>query len=366
MLPTTASIRGISTRVDDAWRAVEADTLRSGTLLPLWHRAAWAATQPQNSSFLVDVPTPTGPKTSVVVQRDSSRSLPGHVLLRVQRFGHGWPTDTWESTIRQLSEIARSDKSVLRLNLEIFLRGDQESMREILRAKGFVPAPPRSYHHTLTLPVDQSDEVLLSTRKSLRKRLRDGEKFGVVVRALTDTQFAGALTALQQKAMERSGGSFRIPDWPAILKFSVENPALSRVIGLFPSAEEVEAQNMLGFAWGCMHGDHAEYRAAGSADLRPEHRSLSISHPLLWDLVRWTRDSGGTWFDMGGVTVSEGGDDPLAGISATKRILSDTVEEVGEEWMLEPQVWKSRLAKSLGSLAGKAASLARPRTGSAR
>jgi hypothetical protein len=356
--------RGASTRVDDGWRSVEADTLLEGTLLPLSHRAAWAQTQPKGSALLIDVSGTAGRRiTSLVAQRDRSRILPGHAFLRVQRFGYGWPMHTWAAALQRLTEIAKADSTVLRLNIEIFLRADKEKMHELLRSNGFTPVPPRSYRHTLTLPVDQPDEILLSTRKSLRKRLREVEKAGAVVRVLSEPQFATALTALQQKAMERSGGAFRIPDWPAILKFSGEQPRMSRVVGLFPSADAVAPDTMLGFAWGCMHGDHAEYRAAGSAELGPEHRGLSISHPLLWDLIRWTRENGGTWFDMGGVTLSEGGDDPLAGISAAKRVFSETVEEVGEEWMLEPHVWKSRLAKGLGSLIGKAAAFAKPQAG---
>ncbi|WP_170834945.1 GNAT family N-acetyltransferase [Terriglobus roseus] len=353
--------REASTRVDETWRAVEADTLFEGTLLPLSHRAAWAQTQPKGSVLHVDVLGPAGRRiTSLVVQRDGSRILPGHVFLRVQRFGYGWPMHTWSAAIQRLTEIAKADSKVLRLNIEIFLREDREKMHELLRANGFTSVPPRSYRHTLTLPVDQPDEALLATRKSLRKRLRDAEKAGAVIRVLTEPQFAVALTALQQKAMERSGGTFRIPDWPSILKFSEAEPGMSRVVGLFPSADAVAPDTMLGFAWGCMHGDHAEYRAAGSAELGPEHRGISISHPLLWDLVRWTRENGGTWFDMGGVTLKEGGDDPLAGISATKRVFSETVEEVGEEWMLEPHPWKSRLAKGLGRLIGKMATFTKP------
>src|SRR4051812_21321904 len=108
------SSRGILTRVDDAWRAVEAETLLSSTQLPLWHRASWAATQPQGSVFLVDIPMAAGRRTSVVVQRARSRIMPGHVVLRVQHYGHGWPVDTWDSTIGRLAEIAKADSRVLR------------------------------------------------------------------------------------------------------------------------------------------------------------------------------------------------------------------------------------------------------------
>lgn len=177
-----------------------------------------------------------------------------------------------------------------------------------------------------------------------------------MVRVLTEPRYAATLVALQQKAMERSGGNFRLPDWPAVLKFSEENPGLSRVVGLFLSPEATGPEDLLGFTWGCMHGDHAEYRASGAAELQ---RRLPISYPLVWDLILWTRDHGGTWFDMGGVSVQEGADDPFAGISSVKRVFTESVEEVGEEWALEPHVWKSRLARGLGRLVEKAVALKR-------
>lgn len=161
--------RRVSTRVDDDWRTVEAETLLAGTLLPLSHRAAWAQTQPEGSVSLVAVPSVGALTTSVVLQRDPSRILPGHYFLRVQRFGYGWPVESWETAIRVLSDVAKADSKVLRLNIEIFLRTDREKMRQILQANGFRQVPPRSYRHTLTLSVGHSDEELLATRKTLRK-----------------------------------------------------------------------------------------------------------------------------------------------------------------------------------------------------
>jgi hypothetical protein len=347
-------------RVDDEWRSVEAASLHAGTLLPLSHRSAWAKEQPEGSVFLASVPLIDASATSVVVQRDRSRVLPGHTFLRVSRFGHGWTVQEWDASLRGLKEIAGAESKVLRLSIEIFLRRDREKMQQILTNLGFQPVALRSYRHTLTLAVDQPDEELLSNRKTLKKRLREVEKAGAVLRVLTEERYAATLAALQQQAMKRSGGSFRIPDWPAVLRLSAENPHLSRVVGLFLSPDSVGPEDLLGFAWGCMNGDHAEYRAGAATDTQ---RKLSISYPLVWNLIQWTRDSGGSWFDMGGVTLQEGAEDPLAGISAMKRVFSETVEEVGEEWALEPHVWKSQLARGLGGLIAKASALTKARAG---
>jgi hypothetical protein len=345
---------------DGRWLAAETTALAAGTVLPLFHLQVWGKTQPAGTVQQVPIPeTSESPSSLVAVQRDASRILPGHSFLRVQRFGHGWPAETWEPIVEALTAIARKDSGVLRLSSEVFQRGGHDGLREVLQRNGFHKVPSRSYRHTLTLEVDQPDEALLATRKSLRQRLRGTQNAGAVVQSLTEEKYAARLIALQQEAMDRSGGTFRIQDWPALLRLSLEHPELSRIVGLFLHEDATEPADMLGFAWGCMHGDHAEYRAAGTAELKGENRSLSISHPLLWDLIRWCRQNGGTWFDMGGVTVKEDGVDPLAGISSAKKVFSQTIEEVGEEWMMEPHPIRSGIARGLGNLIAKVRSMSR-------
>jgi hypothetical protein len=344
-----SSVRNDPRQGTGDWPGLEAAALGSGAVLPLFHRHAWDQIQPEGSTLRVPVTDPSGELLSIVVlQKDRSRILPGHYFLRLPRFGYGWPRDTWAPIIDTLTALARKDSRVLRLSIEVFLRDGKTELREILKRSGFQQVPPRSYRHTLTMAVNEPDEAILATRKSLRKRLKEVEKIGAPVLALTDQQFAPRLIELQQAAMLRSGGAFRIQDWPALLRLSKEHPELSRIVGLFPSADATQPSDMLGFAWGCMHGDHAEYRAAGTAQLTGAIHRLPVSYPLLWDLLRWARESGASWFDLGGVTVDEGQEDPLAGISAFKSTFSQTLEEVGEEWMLEPHPLRSAVARRLG------------------
>lgn len=343
------------------WPEWEREVAAADTILPLVHRHAWAAAQPANSLLLLPVYDDTRKLITVVaVQRDLSRVLPGHAFLRVQRFGHGWPAETWAPAIEALAALAKRDRRVLRLSMEVFLRDGHDTMREVLRRNGFQPAPPRSYRHTLTMDLRPTEEEILTPLKSLRKRLKEVEKINAAVVPLEDGRYAERLTSLQRQAMQRSGGSFRVADWPRLLQLSAQHPELSRIVGLFPSAEETAPEQMYGFAWGCMHGDHAEYRAAGTAELSGTIHRLPVSYPLLWNLVRWAKTNGSSWMDLGGVTVQEGGDDQLAGISAFKSTFSHTLEEVGEEWMLEPHPLRSGLARGLSSLVAKMPSMRKP------
>jgi len=320
--------------------------------LPFDHHPLWLAAH-TGSAFLLPITSADESSiSSLAVQVHNSRILVGHHFLRVSRFGHGWAPGAWEKAVQTLVEHANRDHRVLRLNLELFLRSGMQEMRQILTCYGFTPVPARSYRYTLTLPITADDETMLATRKSLRKRLREAEKSVVSVVPLAGAHYADRIAELQRIAMQRSKGTFRIPDWRTILRFSADHGQLSCVVGMFPSSDRTSPEDLLGFAWGCMHGDHAEYRAAGTAEVPAELRPLSVSHPLLWHLIRWSRGNGATWFDLGGVTLQTSSADPLAGISAAKRVFSESVEEVGEEWMLEPHPWKSRIARTLSTIAG--------------
>ena len=174
-------------------------------------------------------------------------------------------------------------------------------------------------------------------------------------RPLTDPIYAERIGVLQGETLTHSGGVTERPDWRSILELSRQHPELSRIVGLFSSPEDLDPANLLGFAWGTSHGDHVEYRAAGMT--RIEGKNISVGYPLMWALILWAKQSGAAWFDMGGVTLPETPDDPLAGISDFKRMFSQVTEEVGEEWTLEPHPAKTRLANLLGKGGRQAASL---------
>ena len=189
--------------------------------------------------------------------------------------------------------------------------------------------------------------MLAALDKKARRDLREAEKAGLRIERLSTPEFADQLMRLEGEAKAHSDGSFQGQDWRSILRLSEGHPELSRVAGLFVPGDAPHAQSLVAFAWGCMHGTHGEYRAAGTA--RIEGNKLSFGSPLLWDLVLWAKRQGATWFDLGGVTLAEAGaEDPLAGISSFKRRFSREVAEVGEDWILEAHPLRSRAAALLG------------------
>ena len=60
---------------------------------------------------------------------------------------------------------------------------------------------------------------------------------------------------------------------------------------------------MAAFLWVCNHGDHVEYRAAGSTRQSDVH--IPYGYLLAWEMIQWAKGEGAEWFDMGGVTMAE-------------------------------------------------------------
>lgn len=342
------------------WLQAEEELNRAGLPMPLFHRWAWAKYNRKSRHRLLTLRTASGQVFAcAAVQMDNSRVLPWHYYLRMIRFGHGLPQAAWEPMIAALSNLAQSDARVLRLSVGVFSREHRSESAALLAQHGFQrAAQPRSYRHTLTMDMQPDEsEILNGMHKTARKNLRDAEKSTLCVRTLTDVMYAERIGSLQEESMSRTGGKHEKQDWRSILELSRVHPNLSRVVGLFSSDLELQPDALVGFGWGCMHGDHGEYHAAGTTRL-PDLK-LSLSYPLLWNLILWSRQQGASWFDLGGVTLGDSATDPLGGISDFKRYFSRVVEEVGDEWTLEPHPARIHLAELLGKAARGSADILR-------
>jgi hypothetical protein len=196
------------------------------------------------------------------------------------------------------------------------------------------------------------EQIFARLHATGRRHVRAVARAPVELRPITDPVLAPRLDALVRDAFTRTGGRYEPEDWTAIVSLSAREPHLSRVVGLFKTGSQ-GAEALLSFAWGRMHGDHADYAAGAStraADVR-----APLGYGTIWDLVRWAKREGASYFDLGGITEGRhGSDDPLGGISDFKRYFGGTVAEVGEEWMLEPNPLAARLARSLAKVAALA------------
>lgn len=335
---------------DPRAEAVERELVAAGLAVPFPARLAWARLQP--GARLVAVRRSDDPawRHALLVSSARSRALPGHRLLRAERAGACLDAAARAVALGALARLARSDARALRANVELFARdaGDRAAMGRMLAAEGFRRLEAsRAYTHTLTLPLDGDEErIFAGLHATARRHVRalGKGKFPLALREIDDPALGDRMNALLEETMARTGGTYHPVDWPAVLATTRANPGLSRVVGLFRTDVEGDAA-LLAYTWGRHHGDHAEYHV-GASTRDPAIRT-PLAYPLMWELITWARRTGARWFDLGGVTAG-GGDDPLGGISDFKRYFSERVEEVGEEWELEPHAARAALARAIG------------------
>jgi hypothetical protein len=333
----------------DHWERTLAE---AGLQLPLPQRSAWAGLQPGQDSWLLILRDREGRCCGGAgLQVTRSRALPGHLLLRCERFGPGLSAVAQQAILHGLAGLARRNPRVLRAYVETY-SPDPEQRSEVARVArelGFSQRQPsRCYEQTLLLDLKpDEDTILAGLHKTARRNLRDATKFPVEVRPITNAADFGRMNEIYQETYARTGATQEPQDWAALVDLCKREPAASRLVGLYRTDQQ-GPEALLAFAWGCGHGDHIHYSKAASTrntDLR-----VSLMYPLMWDLIRWGKSNGAGYIDFGGVTQgSLDSQDRLGGISDFKRYFSRQVVEVGAEWAYEPRALQTHAANAMSS-----------------
>jgi len=342
-------LRGLSTE-RELW---ERKLLVAGRALPLPHRSAWAAFQPPaHDDWFLTVSDPTGhPCGAATLQVASSRALPGHLLVRCERFGPGLSAGAQRAALRALVALAREQRRVLRLYVETYSIDPSEraALEAHMQTLGFTRVQQaRSYEHTLLVPLEGSVEsVFSSLHATARRHIRAADKHPVKLLPVEDPAYFARLDEISRETYARTGGRFDHPDWSGVVALCRREPTASRLVGLFRTDVEGPS-SLLAFAWGCGHGDTVQY--SRSASTRDTPLKKPLMYPVVWDLICWAKQNGARFFDFGGITVGgHGSGDPLGGISDFKRYFSERAVQVGAEWSLEPRPVQAQAAKMLGS-----------------
>jgi Acetyltransferase (GNAT) domain len=328
---------------------VERALLAAGIFLPIRHRAA-AIYAHGESGLFVAVRDSRRWIGGVFVQQRRLRVLPGYSLWRIDNLGDAMPANAREPVLRYVLDLVRQNRRVLRFNIGLFSRDSsvRSQLGSILDSLGFANAEANTYTRTIAVDLRSTEAELLSSfSSSVRKRLKEFAriKIPVSIQHITDASLAPRMNELMKQTMARTGGRFTPVDWERRIALANSNPDLCRVVGVVNS-EIGGDEKLLAFVCGWHHGRHAQYSEGASAR---QLGRLPLMYPLLWDLIRWARDNGAQWFDMGGVTAGSFGDgqDALGGISDFKRRFSDDVIDVAEEWVLVPASLVATLATRL-------------------
>ncbi|HYS20649.1 MAG TPA: GNAT family N-acetyltransferase [Gemmatimonadales bacterium] len=336
------------------WEACERSLATAGVRLPLPHRAGWKLARRGLDTRCVALRAPDGSCVGAFgVHAAASRALPGFRLLRVERFGEAVPHALRAAAVEALASVARQETRALLLTVEVFSRdGDTRTrFRELLAQAGFARAATcRNGSTTLALDLwPGEDQLLASFSATARQGIRAVRKFPVQVRQIEDPRLGNRLDVLSRESFARTGGRYEaLWDWAGVIDLSRSAANDSRLVGLFRTDRE-GPDALLGFSWGWWNGQSVSYYAGASS--RPgDLRRLKIAYPLVWDLIKWAKQTGATWFDFGGVTAgSAGSGDPLGGISDFKRFFSEQVADVAEDWVLELRPLPARLAALVGT-----------------
>lgn len=335
------------------WQRCEEALLAAGLPLPLTHRCAWATRKPSQGAWFVAIRDHSGAyQAGIGVQVSPSRALPGHLLLRAERFGDALTSSARDAALRALARVAVLDRRILRLHVEVFTT-DDVVRTEIARAAAelglHTAEPGRCYSHTVLVDLaPDEDKIFACLHSTARRHIRAVSKKPVELRVIDDVGLTHRLDSLLQETLARTGGDPNPHDWPTIIRFSTQHPSLSRLVGLFRTDGSGE-ESLLAFAWGRAQGRFVEYATAAST--RETDLKMPLVYPLAWDLIVWAKRVGAGHFDFGGISPGSHADeeDRLGGISDFKRYFTTDRVRVGEEWILEPHPLKAALAHAVTS-----------------
>lgn len=323
--------------------------------IPLEHRTSWIREISEFEHVYVEAGADGGSGAAIrlPVEERPTRALPGHVRLRVRRFGSHGSEDELATLLERLVDLVRNRPAYLSVNVEVFAPDPdrRRTIGELARRAGFKPAGgQRRYRHTARLDLSPSEEELLASfSSSCRRFIRDPAKKDFSVRPLVDDRWAERMHQLWEETFERTGGTLPSRRWRDHLRYAREHPDLYRIVGTF-GPEHPDEESLAAFSCAMHNGDHAVY--SDGASTRELETTVALTYAPMWELIRWARCRGCGWFDMGGITRSTyEDDDPRGGISDFKRRFTEDVIEVGGEWSFTAPSARARLAETLRTTA---------------
>jgi hypothetical protein len=333
----------------------EQDLLRTTTCVPLPHRILWLESVGSREGWFCAAENAEGYcQAGFAIGMARSRALPGHRLLRVERFCAPADGEVVRAMLDRLITLVNRDRRVLRLSIEVccFDETRRLATERLLADAGFVrSSSSRSYEHTLVLDLHPDEATLFaSLDPKTRRDIRVIARNSVEVCPIEDPVWADRIEALFHESMSRTGGHAAQHDWAARIDLARTAPTLARIVGLFKTPI-AGPDALVAFAGSYHHGDYAHYDASGAT--RSSGVRGPLSYALLWDLICWAKANSAKWFDFGGVTFGrlQDSDDALGGISDFKRRFTQNLVNVGAEWILEPHPLRARLARSIGATA---------------
>lgn len=332
-------------------RALERELLANGCALPI-EAATGFPVRSGTARALVEVGLAGVNRWAAVLESSQSRAAPWRSVARLVRVSGVASVAEGRSVAARIAALAVT-LGALRMHVEILdvEPHRRERLASALRERGFVRASaPRRYARTIRVDLAAGEDAILAGfHATCRRHIRTFYKKGLRVSAVTDPALAPRLQSLLEESMARSGGTAPPPDWPAFLRFVEGAPDRARLLGAF--REDVRGPTALvGYVVGLRHADAVEYATAASTRL--DTLKVPLLYAPAWELIRWAKGTGASWFDFGGV-LTVAADDPRRGISQFKRMFSEEEIDVGDEFVLEGDDVTARVLSAIRKLRGR-------------
>lgn len=337
------------------WEACERELLEAEASVPLSHRSCWIREMTTGRHWYVESRDERDGSLSAAfpIRRSPVRSLPGHCRLRWTRFGYAAREVGLLAALDVLPGVPESRPRVLSQSVEIFTvdSARRSVLENAAQRRGFTRAARgRRYRYTarVDLRPDEGD-IASSFSGTCRRFIRDPAKKSYRVRPLREERWADRMEEIWEETFARTGVRPPPRRWPEHLAFARRHPDLYRIMGTFaPSYPERES--LVSFACGRYNVDHASY--ADGASTRDVEPGVALTYAPMWELMKWAKEQGCAWFDMGGITEgSREDDDVRGGISDFKRRFTEDVVEVGTEWVVEADSLRSTVASAVSASA---------------
>src|ERR1035437_2005708 len=122
----------------------EREVLEAGLALGLAHRAAWAKNLYHREPWFLLVRDENGrARAGVAIEQIRPRSLPGQVILRVEKFGGSLPPEVSRLVLQAIAHLTKTNPSILWSVVNVFSRDRRDTIGEVLKEIGFreVQAP---------------------------------------------------------------------------------------------------------------------------------------------------------------------------------------------------------------------------------
>ena len=284
------------------------------------------------------------------------RAIPGTRIATVDHIGRDLHAPVRKTIGCLLAKTALSIPRLERLDARVFdespvnLAGLSAS---IMGAGGIRLDRSRSYTRTLILDLSGTEaDVMSRLAYSARRNIRRVASTACLrIEPIMDEVYGDRLTALLSQAFRRTEGTSPPIRFSDVMRDAASS-SQSVLLGAFLSGR-TPPDDLVGFMWSRLHGDHAVYEA-GASERAPELGTIAVAYGIMLEVIRWARSSGATWLDLGGVTPVTESRDPLQGISTFKRHFSTDERTVAAEFRFEPRPALSRLAHASRWLAGLA------------